>query len=939
MSTTADSSMPQTLVDIAVTAWSWSTAAGGWLADNGDLVLMAVVPPAIAAFVVRYRILMKTLADRQRFILTPTRRFDPTPEDIWRQTAVVLRAAGKGPWWAPRAAKRVRVRLRADGSTPLEYSLEAHVDAATLLRDSRYREVSVAKAAAADDAYAAQVLRERAEKKAEKKESRKAAKKTKQTEGATGKEKKPERLHVVRAEFVLRGRPSAGLREVPLEPDPLQPFIDAVTDIRTELGEVAEVVLDLQSVPGWQVKLRQWQLLHEDRERERTRARKAAGHAATDAADVQESWRFQLATLFEPSSPRRAPMVPTPRTQPLSPDKALGRLANSRGLVRIQVLVRCTSTMEGRARQLLGQLTAAMDVFGEGSRLSPDAGRFLWMTWSADSRHRREAFDRRWTTGQVAPRKQNWVNVSELQGLLKPPTAHSVLPVLASELADYVPGEALVPQGYLTYSDGRRRLIATQASEFLFAVKVGKSFYGKTEFALVQAIALALAGEGVLFVDPHGDTWKSVAPYLAHPALASLVCRIDLARAEDPGAVIPGWNMIGMDRGQNPARTVTAAVDALATALGWSDSTHPRAATILTKAIEALVTYNLMAVNASRADAQATLLQVRALLTDKAVQRPILDLLSADQRRWWETTFATYPPDVLAPVTNPLDRLSANPVTRAFLGNPTGAYDIRKAMDEGKIVWLCLEGTGPSDRLLISMIMQDLLRDGLSRRDTPEDARRPFHVFADELISLDPAGGPTFASITEQLRKFKVRLHVMVQHLNRVQPTTRESLLQNASVVSTTAGAMAAIRVVTDEWHGAVDPAAVAELSRFQHYVQVTANGAPVGPLRVEGPQVKEVFKAYYSPNLVGRMTASANRAVRAEPTEERLRRAREQDAVVLAFLSPEDGGEASPLGGQGVPQQPGGGPAVDLVKAEPARQRPGRGRPAAAAKPVNRTE
>ncbi|MER5352592.1 ATP/GTP-binding protein [Kitasatospora sp. NPDC002551] len=934
MSMNTASGLPRALADVSRAAWSWASATAGWLSDNGDLVLLVVTPLAVTAFVVRYRLLMKTLADRQRFILTPTRRFDPSMEDLWRQAAVVLRAAGRGPWWAPKAAKRVRVRLRADGSTPLEYSLEAHCDAATLLRDSRYREVTVEKAAPAEDSWAEQLRAEAAARKEEKKKPRKERKK-KAPEGEE-EEEKAERLHAVRAEFVLRGRASAALREVPLEPDPLQPIIDAVADIRTELGEVAEVVLDLQPIPRWQVKLRQWQILHEERDKERTRARKAAGHAAADAQDVQDSWRFQLASLFEPSPPRRLPLVPAPRAQPLDTDKALGRLASSRGLVRIQVLVRCTSTMEGRARQLLGQLTAAMDVFGDGSRLAQDAGRFLWLTWSADSRHRRAAFDKRWTTGQVAPRKPNWVHISELQGLLKPPTAHSVLPVLASELPDYVPGKPLVPHGYLKYPDGRRRLIAGLLTEFLFSIKVGKANYGKTEWALVQALAVALAGEGLLFVDPHGDTWRSVAPYLAHPALSSLVCRIDLARAEEPGAVIPSWNMIGMDRGQNPARTVTAAVDALATALSWSEATHPRAATILTKAIEALVTYNLAACNAGRPDAQATLLQVRTLLTDQEVQRPILDMLSAEQRRWWETTFAAYPPDVLAPVTNPLDRLTANPVTRAFLGNPTGAYDIRKAMDDGKIVWLCLEGTGPSDRLLISMIMQDLLRDGLSRRDTAEDARRPYHVFADELISLDPAGGPTFASITEQLRKFKVRLHVMVQHLGRVQPTTRESLMQNSSVVSTTAGAVAAIRAVTDEWHGMVDPAAVAELRRFEHYVQVTVNGAPVGPLRVEGPQVKEVFKDYYSPQLVGRMTASANRAVQAQPVEQRLLRAQGQDAVVLAFLnSLGNGGQMVQQGGT---PPPGGGTAAVLTAPQtPRRRRPGR--PPAAPKPVNRAE
>ncbi|MQS17532.1 ATP/GTP-binding protein [Streptomyces kaniharaensis] len=862
-----------TVLHAAQATWSWLSNAANWLSVNGGLVFLLTVPFAIAAAVVHRRLARKALTQRQRFVLTPTRRFNPSAEDIWRQAALVLRAASKGPWWAPRATRRVRIRLRADGSTPLEYSLEAHADAATLLAESRYQEVTVAKADPAEDPYAAQVAREREERKARRGKKKTAPASKAQPGRKKGKarddeeveeEKKEKRLHVVRAEFVLRGKPAASLREVPLEPDPLQPVLDAVADIQADSGELAEVVLDVQSIPRWQLRLRRWQLLHEAREKGRAQARKAAGHAAADAAEAQDSWRYQLATLFEPNSARRGPYVSAPRPQPLDVDKALGRLASSRGLVRIQLLVRCASTLEGRARQNMIKLTAAMDVFGEDSRLGPDGGRFLWMTWGADSWHRRSSFDQRWTTGEVAPRKPNWLSIGELQGLLKPPTLHARVPVLASELPTYEPGESLVPAGYLERADGKSRLTATKAEETLFTVTVGKASFGKTELAKVRALALALAGEGVLFIDPHGDTWRDVAPYLAHPDLAGRVVRIDLARAEAPGARMPAWNMLGMDRQQHAARVASSAVDALATALSWTDAAAPRAITILTKSCEALVTYNQAVVAAERPEAQATLFQVRTLLTDKRLRDAVLEFLPAEQQVWWKTVFASYPTDVLGPVTNPLDRLAANPVTRAFLGSPVGSYDIRRAMDEGKVVWLCLEGTGPSDRLLASMIMQDILRAGLSRRDTPEDRRRPFNVFADELISLDTASGTTFAEMVEQLRKFMVRLHVMVQHLDRVSAPTQRSLLQNSSALSTTAGAMAAIRLVADEWHGAVDPATIADLRKYEHYMQVTVDGKKVGPLKLRGPQVEVVFKDYASPDRVNHLTRTADQAAQA---------------------------------------------------------------------------
>ncbi|MFD9685235.1 ATP/GTP-binding protein [Kitasatospora sp. NPDC059146] len=904
---TSSTSGFKSALHVAGEVLAWFADAGSWCQDNAGLLLVLLVPPAVAAGVVHQVLTRRALAQRTRFILTPTRRFAPTTEDIWRQIALLLRASRKGPWWAPAAARRLRVLLRADGTVPLEYSVEAPSEAVTLLKNSRFQEVTVAEAPPADDPYAAQTAQDRLDKKnkelqkkrkAEAKALKAKAKAAALAANASGQgvdlKKKPGRgaseekgrLHAVRAEFVLRGKPSAALREVPLTPDPLQPLIDAVADIQADLGELAEVVLDIQAVPRWHLRLRQWQMMREARERSRKNARRAARDAAADAAEAQDSLRYQLLTLLDPSQKGPSTLLPTVRPRIVDREEALGRLGNGTGLVRIQLLVRCVSEREGRAYQLLEQLSAALDVFGEDSRLGADGGRFLKWSWGANSWHRRGSFDRRWTTGLVAPRKQNWVHVSELAGLLKPPTADAVLPVLASELPTYELGTPLVPHGLLVSADGRSRIVATPEEEFLFSLAVGKAGGGKTEQAIVRALAIALSGAGVLFIDPHGDSWDSAAPVLAHKRLAGRVRRIDLSQAERGGG-LPTWNPIGMEGGRSAGRVAGAAVDSLANALSWTDAAHPRAIAILTKAVEALVAHNQRAVAAGRPQAQATVHQVRTLLSNRGWRNALLQHLTPEQRRWWETTFRKYKADELAPVLNPLDRLAANETTRAFLGSPTGWYDIRAAMDRGEIIWLCLEGTGPSDRLLVSMMLADLLRAGLSRRDLAAHDRRPMHVFGDELISLDGVAGESMASIAEQLRKFGGRLHVMTQLLGRVSATTRESIVQNSSVVSTTGGSVAAVRPVAEEWHGAVSAARIAELPRFHSYVQVTNGGNRVGPLLVKGLQVKEVFRQLHSPDLVDALATRADSATGARQLPALLKRATEQDDVVLEFTSP----------------------------------------------------
>lgn len=169
-------------------------------------------------------------------------------------------------------------------------------------------------------------------------------------------------------------------------------------------------------------------------------------------------------------------------------------------------------------------------------------------------------------------------------------------------------------------------------------------------------------------------------------------------------------------------------------------------------------------------------------------------------RCWWVTSFTEIPKDALPTVLNPLARLASSPVIKAFLGSPVGSYDIRRAMDDSRVVWICPPGTGPTDRLLISLLVRDMLRAGLSRRDMREADRTPFRLYLDELISLDGAASSTLAEITEQLRKFSVRMHGMTQLLHRLSPDVRTALLQNASYLSTTAGSVEAIRHITSEW-------------------------------------------------------------------------------------------------------------------------------------------
>ncbi|MFD0332206.1 hypothetical protein ACFQZC_38435 [Streptacidiphilus monticola] len=320
------------------------------------------------------------------------------------------------------------------------------------------------------------------------------------------------RAHVLRAEFHLAGDPASPLRQVPLNPDPLQPIVDAVAAVRADLGDLAEVILDIQPVPNWRLRLKRWHLAATARARAQAEARKATRRALADADAVEDSLTLQLARLLQGNSPAPRRTAMTVKPQPVDAATTWGRLADDVGLVRIQLLVRCASDVEGRAQTTLKLLTAALDIYASRSRLRVDGARLGPFHWSANHPLRRASFDRRWAGGVFAPRGDSWLNIAEIGGLLKPATVHCRVPITPGTVPEYALGEPLMPHGWHRGPDGASRLIASPLEETLFSISVGKSFYGKTTRALVQAIAVAAAGQGVFFLDPHGDSWTQAAP-------------------------------------------------------------------------------------------------------------------------------------------------------------------------------------------------------------------------------------------------------------------------------------------------------------------------------------------------------------------------------------------------------------------------------------------
>ncbi|MFF3326960.1 ATP/GTP-binding protein [Streptomyces sp. NPDC002889] len=685
------------------------------------------------------------------------------------------------------------------------------------------------------------------------------------------------RRYVERAELVLALPDQKPLASLGLNPDPLQQLAAAMASVSAEACERADVVIDLVPIREGQLARRRRRLMGQSKRR----GPSAYGERLTGGPGGGAG-PGSVAAAWSGGKTTSARQERLPRMTDLR--DGVGKFDPATGAVfAVQLLLRTEAAHPHAAVARMQLLLAAFSTTSAENRLKPRRPRTRWGIAS---------FDKRFATGEFAPRKRQWMTVPELAGFLKPPTAKcsapsvvrsgGLVPPAPSELPVYTGQPDLVPLGAVTYPDGRERIGAARMEDLLFGLQLGKAGHGKTEAALVQCIAVAHSGHGTWFLDPHGEAWMRARPYLAHPHISSRVWEINLGKAEADQLVV-SWNPLSMeDRTLTDVQDVVRSVtEGIAAAQDWGDSA-PRARTILARSVQALALLNLQAVQAGSPHAQCTLFQVRTWLTDETWRKLLLPRLPRRVQDYWEKTFPRFPPEAVPTVTYVMDRLDTSQSLQGFFGSPRSAYDVRTAMDNHRVVFVCPSGS-ESDALVSCLLIHDLHRAGLSRQDTPREERATFWAWGDELTALDASSKGFLAAIAEQLRKYEVRFIGMTQMALRLSAITRQALLQNQSLLSTCAADYDEAAFVARRWNGHVTPETITELPKYNYVMSVNLNGVRTTPFRVRGLPVEDLFAHYDNPAGVPELNKAIDTNLQRRPLGEILAELEDLDDAVLS--------------------------------------------------------
>jgi hypothetical protein len=139
--------------------------------------------------------------------------------------------------------------------------------------------------------------------------------------------------------------------------------------------------------------------------------------------------------------------------------------------------------------------------------------------------------------------------------------------------------------------------------------------------------------------------------------------------------------------------------------------------------------------------------------------------------------------EVNAWVISKFGAFMSNEMMRNIIGQNTSSFNIRKIMDEGKILLVNLSKgrTGDLNSKLLGMIfVMKFQAAAMSRANIPESQRRDFCLYVDEFQNYS---SESFATILSEARKFKLNLIVANQFTTQLQDEVRDAVFGNIGTI------------------------------------------------------------------------------------------------------------------------------------------------------------
>ncbi|MCL5407473.1 MAG: type IV secretion system DNA-binding domain-containing protein [Patescibacteria group bacterium] len=188
-------------------------------------------------------------------------------------------------------------------------------------------------------------------------------------------------------------------------------------------------------------------------------------------------------------------------------------------------------------------------------------------------------------------------------------------------------------------------------------------------------------------------------------------------------------------------------------------------------------------------------------------------------------------------------RFMTNDLMRNIIGQKKSSFNIRDAMDQGKILLINLSKgrIGEVNSSLLGMILVSKIQmAAFSRADIAEENRQDFYLYVDEFQNFTT---DSFATILSEARKYRLNLAVANQYIAQLTEIIRDAVVGNAGTMICYRIGAADAEFMIKEFPGvSVDD--MTNLDKFNTYTKLLIDGTPSRPFSMKGIKSENVSNA-----------------------------------------------------------------------------------------------
>lgn len=321
-----------------------------------------------------------------------------------------------------------------------------------------------------------------------------------------------------------------------------------------------------------------------------------------------------------------------------------------------------------------------------------------------------------------------------------------------------------------THTRGQRRAFGIRAKDRdKHMYVIGKSGMGKSTMLENMAIQDIQNGEGMIFIDPHGSTAEKLLDFVPQERMKDMLYFAPFD-TENP----IGFNILE-DVGYDNRHKVVAGLMGVFERI-WADSWSARMQYILQNTLFALLEYP-----------GATIIDVNRMLVNKAFRAEVVKHITDPVvNAFWNEEFANYgdryTQEATPAIQNKIGQFVSNPLIRNILGQAKSTFDIRKMMDEKKIIIINLSKgrMGEANSTLLgSMLVIKIYLAALTRAEesaTVLGKLPPCFFYVDEFQNVV---NKAFENILSEARKYKLCLTIANQYIEQMPEEVRNAVFGN----------------------------------------------------------------------------------------------------------------------------------------------------------------